>query len=103
MSKRAEVEEQLMLRASDDDAFRALLLQDPRRAMSEAVGVSIPDGVTFTVHEEDSTNLHMVLPRSDRLSMSELVGVAGGEGGGQDPPPPPIDAFTFDNTTLAKQ
>ena len=90
MNERAEVERQLVVRASEDEAFRALLLQDPRRAVSEVAGLSIPEGVTFTVHEENSANLHMVLPRSDRLSVSELAGVAGGEGE-LNPPPIEID------------
>ena len=78
MKTRSEVEGQVLARASEDEAFRVLLLADPRKAVSDAVGVSIPDGFTLTVHEEDSTSLHLVLPPSDRLSSRELATVAGG-------------------------
>ena len=78
MNTREEVENKIRSLAAEDDKFRKLVLDDPRRVVSDMVGVTIPDGVTLTVHEENSTSFHLVLPPSDRLTHSELMSVAGG-------------------------
>ena len=81
MKTRADVERSLLSKASTDDEFRALLLADPHKAISDAVGIELPERIDLTVHEEDSTSFHLVLPAADQLTASELATVAGGRGG----------------------
>ena len=65
-------------RAVEDGEFRAQLLADPRSAISAELGLSIPEGFTIHVHEDDAVTAHLTLPPTDRLTEAELVRVAGG-------------------------
>ncbi|MDQ1249360.1 MAG: hypothetical protein QG597_3735 [Actinomycetota bacterium] len=79
---RAELDTLLRDRLASDPDFRAAVLADPRAAISELVGVQIPDLVTVTVHEESLTDVHVVLPAGARSSgeidEDDLELVAGG-------------------------
>jgi hypothetical protein len=66
-------------RAESDSEFRTRLLTDPSAAMSEILGMSVPDAVRFTVHEESPTDIHLVIPALSNLSDDDLDLVAGGE------------------------
>ena len=78
MKTSMDMQSQIIARASEDDAFRASLLSDPKSAIEKELGLTIPDGYTIEVHEEDGTSSHLVLPPSGRLSETELAAVAGG-------------------------
>ena len=65
-------------KAVEDEDFRAHLLADPRSAISAELGLSIPEGFTIHVHEDDAVTAHLTLPPSDRLTEAELALVAGG-------------------------
>jgi hypothetical protein len=81
-------------RASLDREFRALLLADPRRALYESFGVTLPEGFAPRfVEKGPGLDLVAVLPDeragSDELSDDDLERVAGGTDGDWAPPPPP--------------
>src|ERR671930_897 len=59
---RAEVQEKLVQRANQDEAFRALLLGDPKAAIRQEQGVSLPPNMRATVLEETPNGLFLVLP-----------------------------------------
>ncbi len=68
-----------------DDAYRARLISNPNEAIKEVVGIGIPAGITFRVHEDTATTLNFVLPplpstQTAELSDVELEQVAGGKG-----------------------
>ena len=73
-----EMEKTVLNKASGDADFRALLLSNPKEAIQQAVGVTVPEGFTIKVHEEDSTTAHLVLPPNSKLSPADLSAVAGG-------------------------
>lgn len=74
-----EVEEMLRARADEDEGFRARLVEDPRSAIHEATGLTVPENFSVHVHEETATEFHVVLPPAgSRLSDAELRGAAGG-------------------------
>ncbi|MDQ1249362.1 MAG: hypothetical protein QG597_3737 [Actinomycetota bacterium] len=79
---RAELDTMLRERLAADPDFRAAVLADPRAAISQLVGVEIPDIVTVTVHEESLTDVHVVLPAPARsegeITEDDLELVAGG-------------------------
>ena len=78
MQTESEVRAQVMLKATEDEAFRARLLADPKGVVEAEAGVSFPAGYTFHVHEETATDAHMILPASGQLSTQDLQTVAGG-------------------------
>lgn len=47
---RAELNALICGRLAEDPAFRERLVQDPRAAVSEVLGVDLPDVVTVSVH-----------------------------------------------------
>ena len=78
MKTAAQIQAELLEKAAEDTEFRSRLLTDPNTLLKEELGVTVPEGMTVCVHEEDSTTAHLVLPRSNRLTEAELASVSGG-------------------------
>ena len=78
MKTTTEMQSRVIAKATEDEAFRAKLLADPKGAVEEELEIAIPEGFTVEVHEEGATTAHLVLPPSARLSEGELSAVAGG-------------------------
>ena len=86
---RRAAERRLVVRASEDEAFRALLFSDPKVALKQELGVEMPASVRFHVIQESPSDLYMVLPlkpaslknviAGDELSDTELDSVSGGD------------------------
>ena len=75
----AEMEDMIRVKADEDEEFRSLLIENPRQAIKDATGMTVPDGFSINVHEESATEFHLVLPPAgSRLSDEELRGAAGG-------------------------
>jgi len=75
------VHDKLIGKAREDEAFKAKLIQDPKAAIKDCLGVAVPDGIEIEVLEEKPDKLYLVLPvaRDDtELSDEDLVKVAGG-------------------------
>ena len=64
--------------ATNDEEFRAKLLDNPAEAVEEAFDIELPSGLTFQVHEETRDSFHLVLPPSAQLTQEELAAVSGG-------------------------
>ena len=80
MTTATEMRDRILNRADADSDFRALLIADPKAAISAEIGTTIPDGFDVTVHEDSATTAHLVLPPSPRLTEADLEIVAGGRG-----------------------
>jgi Nitrile hydratase, alpha chain len=82
---RAEVERRLVERSLEDDAFRLRLLEDPKAAVEEELGIQLPAEVQVRVVEETADTIYLVLPSASplreggELSDRELEAVAGGD------------------------
>ena len=74
----------ILSKADEDNDFRALLIADPKAAISAETGQTIPDGFDVVVHEDSATTAHLVLPPSSALTEAEMETIAGGfpAGGG---------------------
>jgi len=59
---RDDIERRVVQRATEDEAFRRLLLDDPRRALEQVVGVALPAQLEVQVVEETPDRLVIVLP-----------------------------------------
>ena len=54
--------QELIAKAWEDEAFKQELLSNPKSAIEEALGVSLPEGIEIFVHEQTPTTVHLVLP-----------------------------------------
>lgn len=82
-SRRRQAEQQVLDRAATDPGFRAQLLENPRQALQEEFGISIPETVSLRVAEEQPGEVILVLPNQPAqsgasLSDADLEQVAGG-------------------------
>lgn len=59
---REAIERRIIARAASDPAFRARLLDDPRAAVGELLGVDVPERIEVTVVEERPDRICVVLP-----------------------------------------
>ena len=73
-----ELREHLIEKAAMDEAFRARLLSDPKAAVEEELGLTIPADFTLKVYEDVPDTTHLVLPPLAALDESDLVQAAGG-------------------------
>ena len=73
-----EMRAKIVGKATGDADFRARLLSDPKVALEQELGVTIPASLSVEVHEESGAAAHLVLPPDSRLSEGDLQAVAGG-------------------------
>ena len=73
-----ELRAHLADKAASDAEFRARLLDDPKGAIGDELGVTLPAGFKVEVHEEGAATAHLVLPPTGNLSPDELQAAAGG-------------------------
>ena len=73
-----EMRAKIVGKAAEDAEFRARLLSDPKGAIGQELGVTIPASLAIEVHEEDRATAHLVLPPDSKLSAGDLAQVAGG-------------------------
>jgi hypothetical protein len=70
MPNRRELEERLVARAQADDGFRERLKADPRAAVADEAGITVPESVTIEVLEETPEKSYLVIP-VERAAMSD--------------------------------
>ena len=76
MKSEAEVRAHLVMKAAEDDEFRARLIADPRAALEAETGIRFPDTLRLHVHVESATDAHLVLPPKPELSREQMDGLA---------------------------
>ncbi|MEI6455685.1 MAG: NHLP leader peptide family RiPP precursor [bacterium] len=82
--QKEQLEKRLIEKAVKDEKFRQLLLEDPRVAIENELGMKIPAGMKIHVVEEKPGEVYLVLPREqsaetqEELTEAELNSVAGG-------------------------
>lgn len=76
----SELREHLVEKATTDETFRAHLLSDPKTAIKEELGLTIPDGFTVKVVEDVPDTSHLVLPPYSGLGEAELSQAAAAGG-----------------------
>ena len=59
--KGLQILNEIAAQALEDDGYRQRLVDDPASVLREA-GLTVPEGVTLTVHENTETDIHLVLP-----------------------------------------
>jgi hypothetical protein len=85
--KRNQLEQLLIEKAMNDEAFRKELIADPKGTIEKETGMKLPDNFNVKVLEENPQSFFLVLPATvqpgseDELSEAELEMVSGGWGG----------------------
>jgi hypothetical protein len=79
MTTATEMRDAILSRAAADGEFRARLIADPKAAIADETGTTVPDGFNVAVHEDSATTAHLVLPSSPELTAAELELVAGAQ------------------------
>jgi hypothetical protein len=84
---RAQMERRLIERSIEDEAFRQKLIEDPKGAVEQELGMQLPEEVRVVTVEETADTIYLVLPGTSmagaegaELSDRELESVAGGWG-----------------------
>lgn len=72
-----EMRRQITDKAIGDDDFRNSLLTNPKEAISNELGVDLPDDVQIVVHESDPKTLHLALPVTE-VGEEDLEAIAAG-------------------------
>ena len=67
-----------MGKAAEDADFRTRLLSDPKGAIGQELGVTMPASLSIEIHEESDATAHLVLPPDSKLSEGDLQAVSGG-------------------------
>ncbi len=78
MTAAKDYQNQILAKASEDDEFRANLLNDPAATVAAELNVNLPEGLDIQVHEDDQNVVNLVLPPKMKLGDSELDRVSGG-------------------------
>ena len=61
-----------------DAEFRQQLLADPKAAISDELGISIPESMNVMVHESDMQTVHLALPPDPNITEEQLEAVSAG-------------------------
>ncbi len=72
-----DVRRQVIDKAISDSEFRNLLVSNPKDAISQELGVELPDEIQVVVHENDAQTFHLSLPVTD-ISEEQLEAIAAG-------------------------
>ena len=82
---RQEIEERIIAKSWQDDAFKQEILNNPKAVLSREIGQPLPDDVEIRVVEETPNIVYLVLPMKPitpeddaEISEAELDAVAGG-------------------------
>ncbi|HTW99041.1 MAG TPA: NHLP leader peptide family RiPP precursor [Acidimicrobiales bacterium] len=86
-TQRHAIEGRVVRRAWADPAYRARLLEDPKAALAEELGVELPEHLEVVVVEERPDRLCIVLPVDLSAIPKSAARIMIGE------PPPPGSAY----------
>lgn len=64
MTTGALIQSQVIEKAWQDPSFKAKLLSNPKEAIQEALGVTLPEHIKIKAVEENSDEFYVVLPPS---------------------------------------
>lgn len=62
MSAENTLKQQIIEKAWEDPSFKQQLLDDPKAAVRDAFGVTVPDEIELKVFEETPTEFYLVIP-----------------------------------------
>jgi hypothetical protein len=75
---RRDYEAKIVARAWADEGFRERLKADPRAAVAEETGFTVPESIAIGVLEETPDKAYLVIPANRMTVSDEDLDVAGG-------------------------
>jgi len=78
MMQRRDFEAKLVARAWADEGFRDRLKSDPRSAVAEETGITLPESIRIEVLEETPDKAYLVIPADRAAIPDEELDLAGG-------------------------
>ena len=77
--QRRDYEAKIVARAWADEGFRERLKADPRAAVVEETGITVPESIQIEVLEETPDKAYLVIPANRVRVSDEQLDVAGGD------------------------
>ena len=75
---RRDVEAKIVARAWADEGFRERLKADPRAAVAEETGITVPASIAIEVLEETADKAYLVIPANRMAISDDDLDLAGG-------------------------
>ncbi len=69
---------QIVDKSALDASFRGQLLADPKSAISQELGITMPDSMNIVVHESDMQTVHLALPPDPNITEEQLEAISAG-------------------------
>ena len=77
---RRDFEARIVARAWSDESYRATLKSDPRAAIADETGITVPENVTIEVREETPEKAYLVIPvNRAEIDEDQLEAAGGGD------------------------
>ncbi|MCE2522000.1 MAG: NHLP leader peptide family RiPP precursor [Rhodobacteraceae bacterium] len=73
-----EMLRQIVDKSALDTEFRQQLLSDPKSAITEELGVTMPESMNIVVHESDMQTVHIALPPDPNITEEQLEAISAG-------------------------
>ena len=77
---RRDLEAKIVARAWADESFRERLKTDPRAAVAEETGFTVPESIALEVLEETPDKAYLVIPSNRMAIADDDLEAAGGSG-----------------------
>jgi hypothetical protein len=82
---RRALEDKIIARAWADEGFRGRLKTDPRAAIADETGISVPESIEIEVVEETPEKAYVVIPMNRAAVSDEELDMASGGNSPWDP------------------
>ncbi|MDE0416567.1 MAG: NHLP leader peptide family RiPP precursor [bacterium] len=73
-----EMLQQIVDKSAVDAGFRQELLADPKGAICNELGITVPDSMNIVVHQSDMQTVHVALPPDPNITEEQLEAVSAG-------------------------
>jgi hypothetical protein len=70
LENRDQLDAAILSRVLKDNAFRELLMKDPRAALEEVIGSDVPDNIKINVLVESENNFYIISRQAPTLQSS---------------------------------
>ncbi len=73
-----EMMQQIIDKSALDSDFRQQLLTDPKSAITEELGITMPESMNIQVHQSDMQTVHIALPPDPNITEEQLEAISAG-------------------------
>lgn len=69
---------QIIDKSALDTDFRQHLLTDPKSAITQELGITMPDSMNIEIHQSDMQTVHIALPPDPNITEEQLEAISAG-------------------------